>query len=153
MLGPPLAEVEAKIGALLEAWGYELVAMRYYAHGGRGRLWLVIDKPGGVSVADCETIYERIGDYLDVLDPIPGPYVLEVSSPGVDRLLTKDRHFEEAIGKQVRVKLRPRQGGRRTVTGRLRSVTEKEIEVETERTVERLERAAIDEARALHQWD
>ena len=147
-----MSEVEVKIEALLTAWGYELVAMRYYG-GHKGRLLMVIDKPGGVSVQDCQTVYERISDYLDVLDPIPGAYVLEVSSPGVDRLLTKDRHFAESIGKQVRVRLRHKRGGRRVFVGALRGFTEMQIELEAEGRVERLDRSEIDEARALYQWD
>ena len=152
--GPPLSEVEARVEELLTAWGYELVLLRFFRSGPRGRLWLVIDKPGGVNLTDCAKVYERIGDYLDVLDPIPGSYVLEVSSPGVDRLLTKERHFAETVGKRVRVKLR-RAGRKRksVVTGTLVKFENGQLEIETEGKVETLNREDVDEARAIHEWD
>src|SRR5579875_874761 len=76
--------------------------------GGKARLLRVyIDKPGGVTHGDCEIISERLGSLLDQDDAIPGEsYTLEVSSPGVERKLTRARDFERVIGQKVRITTR-----------------------------------------------
>ena len=76
--------------------------------GGRNRvLRIFIDKPGGVTLEDCELMSNQVGTVLDVEDVIPGPpYKLEVSSPGVERKLTKPREFERFIGHKVKIVLR-----------------------------------------------
>jgi ribosome maturation factor RimP len=88
--------------------------------GGRQRvLRLFIDKPGGVSHADCELISREVGTILDVEDFMPGPYRLEVSSPGLDRKLLKAADYERFAGKKARIKLRQPVGGQQHFTGRL----------------------------------
>jgi ribosome maturation factor RimP len=72
-----------------------------------------------VTLADCEAVSRRIGDVLDAHDAVLGRYLLEVSSPGVDRPLRKPAHFERAVGQKVRVRLREPRDGTRTVLGRL----------------------------------
>lgn len=88
---------------------------------GKARLVRVyIDKPGGVSHADCELISERLGKLLDQEDAIPGDgYTLEVSSPGVERKLSKPRDFERVVGQKVRLTLREPLDGQTRLEGRL----------------------------------
>ena len=106
----------------LRALGYELADLE--AHLGRkGLLRIYIDRdPGGVTLADCELVSEQIGAFLDVEDPLPGSYVLEVSSPGLDRRLRTPAHFERFAGEPVKVELREPQEGRRRLTGTLSGI-------------------------------
>jgi ribosome maturation factor RimP len=103
----------------LAAMGIELADIDVHL-GRRGLLRLYIDRAGGVTVDDCQRVSEQIGALLDVEDPLPGSYVLEVSSPGFDRRLRTLAHFERFSGEQAKVELRDaRDDGRRKFTGRL----------------------------------
>src|SRR5512145_567247 len=79
--------------------------------GPRTVIRVFIDREGGVGIGDCESFSRRLGAVLDVEDPVPGPYALEVSSPGVNRRLSKPRHFASAEGRRVRVTLAEPVGG------------------------------------------
>lgn len=124
------AEVEALAGPLLRAYGLTLVDLEFRRQGRRGVLRLFIDKPGGVGIEDCRRLSEELGDLLDVSDLIPESYDLEVSSPGLDRELRKEREFRWAVGKRVRLWTREALEGRRELAGRLRHVTEEVLVVE-----------------------
>ena len=100
------------------AMGIELADLDM--HLGRRRvLRLYIDREGGVTLDDCQRVSEQVGALLDVEDPLPGSYVLEVSSPGFDRRLRTQAHVERFVGEQVRIELRDARDGRRNFTGRL----------------------------------
>jgi ribosome maturation factor RimP len=83
-----------------------------------------IDKPGGVTVRDCERAHVALGPALDVADPFPHAYTLEVSSPGLDRPFKRLQDYQRAIGKQVNVKLKQPLDGRWRVSGELMGVDE-----------------------------
>ncbi len=100
------------------AMGLELADIDLYL-GRRGVLRLYIDRPGGVTVDDCQRVSEQVGALLDVEDPLPGSYTLEVSSPGFDRRLRTQAHFERFVGERVRIELKDAREGRRNFTGRL----------------------------------
>lgn len=96
--------VEALLEPILDADGIELVDVEYV----RERNWILrifIDKEGGVDLADCQSISEKAGEILDEKDIIPDNYMLEVSSPGLDRVLKKDKDFRRYAGSDVDVKL------------------------------------------------
>ncbi len=99
-------KVEPIIEKELEPVGIDLVDVQYKNQAGRWVLQVFIDKPGGVDIETCQRASEIIGRALDLQDPIPHSYVLEVSSPGLDRILKKDRDFERFAGRKVTVKLR-----------------------------------------------
>ena len=82
-------------------------------------LRVFIDKPGGVSLGDCEQVHLSLGHALDVEDPIPHAYTLEVSSPGLDRPLKGRKDYERALGKLVGIKLRSPRDGQWRLVGRL----------------------------------
>lgn len=82
-------------------------------------LRVYIDKPGGVTHADCQLVSEQLSVILDVEDPIPGRYVLEVSSPGLDRQLVRPRDYTYFTGRRARVVLREAVGSQRVYEGRL----------------------------------
>jgi ribosome maturation factor RimP len=122
----------------LAAMGFELADIDAHL-GRRGLLRLYIDRAGGVTVDDCQRVSEQIGALLDVEDPLPGSYVLEVSSPGFDRRLRTLAHFERFNGEQARVELRDaRDDGRRKFTGRLVGVEGSVVLLEVDGEVARL---------------
>jgi ribosome maturation factor RimP len=119
------------------AMGFELADID--AHfGRRGLLRLYIDRQGGVTLDDCQRVSEQVGALLDVEDPLPGSYVLEVSSPGFDRRLRKIAHFERFSGEPARVELKNARDGRRNFTGRLAGVEGSEVLLEVDGELTRL---------------
>ena len=117
--------VEALLEPILDADGIELVDVEYV----RERNWIriFIDKEGGVDLADCQSISEKAGEILDEKDIIPDNYMLEVSSPGLDRVLKKDKDFRRYAGSDVDVKLFAplgEAGGVKAFTAHLEGLTE-----------------------------
>lgn len=94
-----------KVEPILEELDLELVGIEYLPEGGRWFLRVYIDKPTGVTVDDCEAVSERLSRELDVVDPIPHQYYLEVSSPGAERPLKKESDFVRYAGRLVEVTL------------------------------------------------
>jgi ribosome maturation factor RimP len=119
------------------AMGYELADLDAHL-GRRGLLRLYIDREGGVTLDDCQRVSEQIGAFLDVEDPLPGSYVLEVSSPGFDRRLRTLAHFERFVGENVRVELRDALEGRRRFLGRLAGVEGDDVLLEVDGELTRL---------------
>jgi len=101
--------------------GLELVELEFRGVGGKARmLRLFIDKPGGVTHADCEAVSREVGTILDVEDAVPGgSYTLEVSSPGLDRKLTRAEEFARFAGSRVKLTTREPIAGNRFFEGRL----------------------------------
>lgn len=122
---------EGLIGLLepaINALGYDLIDLDLRS-GGNGLLRVFIDKTPAVTLDDCEYVSRQIGDFLDVEDPIPGGYTLEVSSPGIDRRLRTRDHFKAAVGAEIRVELKRAIDGRRRFCGRLAAVGAESIEL------------------------
>jgi ribosome maturation factor RimP len=115
-------EIAERVGA---SEGLEIVEVQLLGGGAARVLRIFIDKPEGVTHADCEMISQNVGTILDVEDVIPGAhYTLEVSSPGVERKLTKPRDFERFVGKKVKVALREPIENQRHYMGTLKSFAE-----------------------------
>jgi ribosome maturation factor RimP len=116
-------EYEAKTEELLrpiaEANGVTVYDVEYVKEGGDYYLRAYIDKPDGVGILDCENVSRTLSDELDKADFIQDAYILEVSSPGLGRVLKKDRHLQASIGQQVDVKLFKPVDGRKEYSGRL----------------------------------
>jgi ribosome maturation factor RimP len=93
-----------------------------------GLVRIFVDRAAGVRIEDCERVSREVSALLDVEDPIPSAYRLEVSSPGADRVLRTRAHFERFVGERVWVELKvPRAGGRRRYTGQLTAVADEGI--------------------------
>ena len=133
----------------IERLGYELVdaEVRLGSKGGLVRLF--IDKPEGIDLDDCEKVSLAVSALLDVEDPIPGHYNLEVSSPGLDRKLTKVEHFQRFTGETVKVQMRLPIAGRRRFRGTLVASDEDNIVVEVDGESQRLPLKTIDTARLV----
>lgn len=120
--------------APLRALGYELVDLEVRT-GGEGLLRIYIDQEGGINLDDCESVSRQLSALLGVEDPIRGRYVLEVSSPGLDRPLRTLEHFQRYCDHVVRVKLNQSRDGQRNFKGRLLGVEERDIVVEVDKRV------------------
>ena len=94
--------IEQVVEPVLGGHGLELVDLEWRPHGPRAILRVAVDKPGGVGIADCERVSRELGDVLDVAGLIDAAYDLEVSSPGLDRQLRRERELRWAVGKRVR---------------------------------------------------
>ncbi len=118
--GNTVAEVTKLVEPIIENLGLRLWNVCYVKEGAEYYLRIFVDKDGGVTIDDCETVTRAVDDPLDKLDPIEGNYILEVSSPGVERELILDRHFDEYLGSPVMVKLiRPDENNIREYKGTL----------------------------------
>ncbi len=119
------------IEPLVESKGFELVKLDYMP-GKQGKLNLYIDREGGVTIDHCELISNAVSDLLDYHDPITHAYTLEVSSPGIERPLTKIEHFERFEGEKVKVKTSEDIGGRKNFSGTLAGIGADSIYVDLE---------------------
>jgi ribosome maturation factor RimP len=133
MTGTLRERLMALIEPLVVDLGCELVDLDV----GAGLVRVFVDRAAGVRIEDCERVSREVSALLDVEDPIPTAYRLEVSSPGFDRVLRTRAHFERFLGARVWVELKvPREGGRRRYTGRLAAVEDEGITLEVDdRTV------------------
>ena len=146
MTGDELANL---LGPAIERLGYELVDLEARLGGKGGLVRLYIDKPDGIDLDDCEKVSLAVSALLDVEDPIPGNYNLEVSSPGLDRKLTKVEHFQRFEGETVKVQMRFPIEGRRRFRGTLVSSDEENIVVEVDGESHSLPLKTIDTARLV----
>jgi ribosome maturation factor RimP len=106
--------------SVVEPMGYELVGVEYVQHGkGSSILRVYIDHEKGINLDDCSAVSHQLSGVLDVEDPLPGHYALEVSSPGLDRPLFTPAHFARFSGYKVRLRLREKRDGRRNFEGLL----------------------------------
>ena len=119
--------VDPLIRPVVTGSGYELYDLTFVKEGPNWYLRVFIDKPGGVTIDDCETISRAVGKILDDKDPIEQSYILEVSSPGIDRPLKKGSDFAKYKGSMVDVKLYKPQGKRKEFTGTLEGLLDGDI--------------------------
>jgi ribosome maturation factor RimP len=121
--------IEPVLGRL----GFELVELEYGYGRSRAQLRVFIDREGGVGLEDCAGVSRELSALLDVEDPIPGGYTLEVSSPGFDRVLRTQAHFGRFVGSRVFIELKEPRAGRRRYMGKLLTVDAAGIALEVDR--------------------
>lgn len=139
-MADPLITQRARLTALIEpvvgSLGLELVEVEWVPGRNQGILRVFIDTLADagrhVGVDDCEQVSRAVSALLDVEDPIPGAYSLEVSSPGFDRLLRTRAHYQRFAGSRVKVELLAPRDGRKRYTGTLSAVDERGIELEVD---------------------
>lgn len=141
-------KVEKLARPIVEEVGCELWDVEYIKEAGTWYLRILIDKDGGVGIADCEEISRRLDPILDEEDPIPDSYVFEVGSAGAERELKRPSDFERFIGSTVEVKLYQAQDGKKSIVGELRSyengnITVSETELKKEQIAQVKLRATI----------
>ncbi len=131
---------------VLEEVSLELVEVEFRPSGRRWLLRIFIDKPGGVTIADCEWVSRELDRLLDVEEVVDHPYVLEVSSPGLTRSLKSKQDFERYEGRVCRVVTREAIDGRNEFKGTIAGVDGEDVELRGEEAVFRIPLAAIKKA-------
>ncbi len=136
------------LGPVIEGLGYELVGIEFHPNSVNALLRIYIDREGGITLDDCQAVSQQASSVLDVADPIPGHYTLEVSSPGLDRPLFEAAHFERFAGQRVRLQLGMPLAGQRKFSGRLLGLRAGEVVLECEGAeitipLERIEKARL----------
>ena len=140
--------VEEIILPIVEQEQFEIVDVEFKVERGRWVLRVYIDKPGGVTIDDCADVSHKIEDVIEVKGVVPHRYVLEVSSPGLDRPLKGEGDFERFSGRRARIRTMESMEGRRNFTGRILGCSEGIVELEdSEGRVQRLPIVKIEKAR------
>lgn len=146
-----MASKEQQIHQLLEptvaALGFELWGIEYLSQGKHSLLRLYIEHENGISVENCAAVSEQVGSVLDVEEPITGEYTLEVSSPGMDRLLFKLEQFPAYVGEWVELRLRSAFEGRRKFKGVIKGIEGDDVVVQVDDHEYLLPHSVIDKAR------
>ena len=147
-------KVQELIIPVVEGLGYEFIGAEYLAAGKHSVLRIYIDNPdGGVKIDDCEKVSRQVSSVLYVEDPISGRYMLEVSSPGLDRLLFTEAHYQRFTGRQVKIRLKQMIDGRRKMTAELKACEDGVITVEVDGVSIQVKLSDIDQARLIPVFD
>ena len=121
------------IEPIVSGLNYELYHLEFVKEGNENYLRIYIDKEtGGISLEDCEKVSRAVSEMLDVKDPIVEAYYLEVSSPGIDRILCTDEHLQKYIGSKVLVKISGLLDGKKKYEGELIAFNPEELKVNSE---------------------
>ncbi|KAF5081163.1 ribosome maturation factor RimP [Acetobacterium wieringae] len=124
--------LEELAAPVVESLGYELTDLTFEKKGKDWYLTLFIDSENGISLEDCEKVSRPVSEMLDEQDPIEQSYFLEVSSPGMDRPLKKEKHFLSNLDKKIAVHLFAPMDGKKDIEGVLKSYTTDELTLELE---------------------
>ncbi len=152
-----MASIEEKVTKLvepiIEKLEYELYDVEYAKEGKNYFLRIFIDNPKGIDLNDCEKVNDAITDILDKENYIKEQYFLEISSPGIERILRKDKHLEQNIGKEINVKLfKKDENGKKEYIGTLKEFNQKEITIETDEQEIKIERKNISQIKTVYNW-
>ncbi len=151
-----MAKIEEKVEQLvkdpIEKLGYSLYDVEYVKEGPEYYLRIYIDKESGIDLNDCEKVSNEINEILDKADYIKEQYFLEISSPGIERKLRKDKHLEQNISKNVEIKLfKKDNNGKKEYTGKLKAFNQEEIIIETDKEIA-IERKNIAQIKTIYEW-
>ena len=144
-----IARVEDFIVPLLTDMDIELVDIEFRREGHGWVLRLFIDHSGGVTLENCTKVSREVSSYLEVEDPIEHAYHLEVSSPGLERPLKKERDFIRFSGRKARIKLREKRNDQRVFIGKLQGMENEEVLLDIDGRIERFLPADIARARLI----
>lgn len=152
-----MASVEEKIEKLVEhkinELGYELYDVEYAKEGKNFFLRIFIDKADGIDINDCQKVNDEIMDLLDEADYIKEQYFLEISSPGVERVLRKDKHLRDNIGKEITIKLFKTTENKKELEGFLKKFDNETIAISCESHEIVLERKNISLMKIKFHWN
>lgn len=138
---------------LVEDLGYEFVGLEHSSNPKSPTLVIYIDRPGGIAVEDCARVSREVAALLDVEDPIPGHYDLEVSSPGLDRPLFTLEQFERFCGEVAQVSLFAPLDGRRKFKGEILGIQDGKVRLDQDGTEVELDMGNIAKARLVPDYD
>lgn len=152
-----MANIEEKVENLLnnkiEELGYDLYDVEYAKEGKNYYLRIFIDKPEGIDLTDCEKVNDAINTLLDDANYIKEQYFLEVSSPGIERVLRKDKHLEQNKGKEIRINLfKKDENGNKEYQGILKDFNDAQIIIEIEDEKIEIDRKNISLIKTVYDW-
>jgi len=149
--------IESKVEKLLEKTivdlGYDLYDVRYEKEGKDYYLRIIIDNEKGINISDCEKVNNEINDILDEADYIKEQYFLEVSSPGLERVLRKEKHFKKQIGNEISIKLFKAINKQKELIGVLKEYNDSEIVIELDGNDMKIELKDIAIAKTVFNWE
>lgn len=151
-----MANIEEKVEKLLidhvNSLGYELYDVQYTKEGKDYFLKVLIDKQNGIDLNDCEKVSNEINPLLDEVDYIKEQYFLEVSSPGIERILRKDKHLKDNIGKLVELRLFKPIDKQKSIEGILENFDNDFIEIKINEDTIKVERKNISVIKTIYEW-
>ncbi len=152
-----MANLEEKVEMLLkptiEEMGYELYDIEYQKEGKNYFLRIFIDKPKGIDLQDCEKVNNAINDILDKADYIKEQYFLEVSSTGIEKTLKKDKHLEQHIGQEIKIKLFQKgQNQKKEQQGILKKFNSEKIIIENQTEEIEIQKKDIAQIKTVYHW-
>lgn len=152
-----MASVEERIECLvkdkIESIGYDLYDVEYAKEGKNYFLRIYIDKENGIDLDDCEKVNDAISDILDEANYISDQYFLEVSSPGIERVLRKDKHLEQSIGIEVEVRMfKKDENGNKNYEGFLKSYDNNFIKLDVDDQEVNIDRKDIAQIKTIYNW-
>lgn len=147
-------KVEKLVKPIIEKIGYELYDVEYAKEGKNYFLRIFIDNENGIDLNDCEKVNDAITDILDEENYIKEQYFLEVSSPGVERILRKNKHLEQNIGEQINIKLfKKDENGKKEYLGKLKEFDDLKIIIEKDENEIHVERKNISQIKTVYNWE
>ena len=151
-----MANIEERVESLLEKevnnLGYYLYDVEYVKEGKDYFLRIYIDNENGISLEDCEKVSNCVTEILDKADYIKEQYFLEVSSPGVERILRKDKHFEENLNQEIEIKLFRQINGTKELRGILKGYTKDDIIIQENEEIT-IDRKQISQIKTIYNWE
>lgn len=141
--------LETLLAPVIERMGYELVDLEFTGAGKGSVLRVFIDGPNGISLDDCAAVSHQVSGILDVEDPIPGEYNLEISSPGLDRPLRRATHYDRYTGSEIKLKMRKGFPGRLRWKGVLSGIEDGQVLLAVDGETHRLPLEKIESARLV----
>lgn len=151
-----MASIEEKIESLvtkpINNLGYDVYDVQYVKEGKDYYLRIFIDKQDGIDLNDCEKVNNEINNLLDEADYIKDQYFLEISSPGIERILRKDRHLKDNIGKMIEVKLFKPINKQKNIEGTLNNFDKDFILLKTDENEIKIDRKDISVIKTIYEW-
>lgn len=144
--------VRELVAPVAEEFGFMLWDVEYVKEGADMILRITIDKPEGIDIEDCEKMARAIDPIIDEADPIEVSYKMEVSSPGIERVLSRPEHFTACMGEKIEVKLYAPVGGKKQIVGILSDADEKSVTVTVEDESIVLEKSAVAKVSTVFDW-
>lgn len=146
-------EVASLVEPILQDMAFELVDVEFLHSQGRWVLRLTIDREGGVTIDDCARVSRELGDLIEVKDLIRQRYYLEVSSPGLDRPLKKEKDLLRALGKKIKVKMKTPIQGRRNYSGSLSDFADGTLTMKVEQGEVALPWTQVQKANLIYEFN
>lgn len=152
-----LKNIEEKVQNLLEPTikelNYDLYDVEYVKEGKDYFLRIYIDNKKGISLEDCEKVSNAINEILDKVDLIQEQYFLEVSSPGIERILRKEKHFEDNLGKEIIAKLFKQYDGKKQIIGILDHFDNNYIYIKEQEKILNINKKDISQIKTVYNWE